>query len=254
MNHQRNKTLRLLGRKKITGNYSTAIAAFLFLTILSLAASMISTYICSSISPLFTVLLKADETVVFQVVSQLLTFLTSLILCIFSVGSVKIYLTVLDGEKPSVSLLFWGFRNHPDRILAASLPLTLISTVCSIPSSILLSLPMEELASGAGNIMLLCALSLAGSLVLLVVSIPLYPVNYLLADDTELSAKEVLSFSFRMMKGNCFRLFCMLCSFIGWILLASLSCGIGMLWISPYMETSLAAFYRDIKRCGCSDE
>ena len=62
-----------------------------------------------------------------------------------------------------------------------------------------------------------------------------------------MSAKEILTTSFQMMKGNKWRMFCMTMSFVGWILLASLSCGIGMLWVTPYMEASLAAFYKELK-------
>lgn len=247
MNHQRNKKLRFIGREKIRGNYSIAIGAFMVLTIVSLAASLISTYICSSITPVFSMLFKADENIVFQIISTILSFLVSLILCIFSVGSVKMYLSFLAGEKPSVSILFWGFKNHPDRILTASLPLTAASSILTIPTSILAGISVEELASGKAYITVLIILSIAAYLLLIIISLPLYMVNYLLADNASLSAKEVLTTSIRMTKGNRFRLFCMLLSFVGWILLAALSCGIGMLWITPYMETSLAAFYEDLK-------
>lgn len=247
MNHQRNKNLRRIGREKMSGNYSTAIGAFLVLTIISLAASLLATYICDSISLLLSVLLQTRETVIFQIVSGFLNFLVSLILCIFSVGSVKLYLSILAGEKPSISTLFWGFRNHPDKILIASLPLTIISTILSIPSSILLSMPLEDMAEKSSYILILLGLTILASLILILVSLPLYLINYLLADETELSPKEVITTSIRMMKGNCWRLFCMLLSFIGWILLASLSCGIGMFWITPYMETSLGAFYKELK-------
>lgn len=247
MNHQRNKNLRLIGRTKMAGNYPIAIGAFLVLTIISLAASLLATYICNSISPLFAMMLQADENIVFLIVSIFLSFVVSLILCIVSVGSVKMYLSILSGEKPTVGMLFWGFSNHPDKILIASLPLTAISSILSIPSSILAATPLEELASGSLSITILLILTMVCSVLLILASLPLYLVNYLLADNTELSAKEILTTSVRMMKGHKWRLFCMLLSFIGWILLASLSCGIGMLWITPYMEATMVAFYKELK-------
>jgi uncharacterized membrane protein len=36
-------------------------------------------------------------------------------------------------------------------------------------------------------------------------------------------------------------------SFIGWALLCILSLGIGLLWLIPYMNVSIAKFYQDIK-------
>ena len=37
-------------------------------------------------------------------------------------------------------------------------------------------------------------------------------------------------------------------SFIGWALLATLTAGIGYLWLMPYMTVSRAAFYRSLPR------
>jgi uncharacterized membrane protein len=49
------------------------------------------------------------------------------------------------------------------------------------------------------------------------------------------------------MKGNKWRYFLLALSFLGWILLGILSLGIGFFWIIPYIETTTAAFYYDIK-------
>ena len=50
----------------------------------------------------------------------------------------------------------------------------------------------------------------------------------------------------QMMYGNRFRLFCLEISFIGWSLLCLLTFGIGNLWLTPYVQTATAAFYREI--------
>ena len=50
-----------------------------------------------------------------------------------------------------------------------------------------------------------------------------------------------------MMKGHKFDLFWLYLSFIGWILLSILTLGIGLLWLAPYMQTAMAAFYEDVK-------
>ena len=70
--------------------------------------------------------------------------------------------------------------------------------------------------------------------------------DYILADNPYLSASEAISRSKDMMYGNRWRLFCLHFSFIGWQILASLTLGIGYLWLRPYMEASVAAFYREI--------
>ena len=70
---------------------------------------------------------------------------------------------------------------------------------------------------------------------------------YILIDNPELSPNEARLKSIEMMRGHKGKLFGLDLSFIGWILLGILSLGIGFIWISPYMKTTRAAFYCDLK-------
>lgn len=72
-------------------------------------------------------------------------------------------------------------------------------------------------------------------------------VPYLLRDYPELTAREALRTSREMMKGHKWDLFVLQLSFIGWFLLAILTLGIGYLWLEPYIQMSVAAFYEDLK-------
>ena len=72
-------------------------------------------------------------------------------------------------------------------------------------------------------------------------------VPYILVDKPELSANEAINLSMKMMKGHKFDFFWLCLSFIGWILLAILTLGIGLFWLLPYMYTAYAAFYQDVK-------
>ena len=71
-------------------------------------------------------------------------------------------------------------------------------------------------------------------------------VNFILAENPELTAREALARSKEMMEGNRWRLFCLEISFIGWAYLCILTLGIGSLWLTPYQQASHAAFYREI--------
>lgn len=70
---------------------------------------------------------------------------------------------------------------------------------------------------------------------------------YILEEHPELSASEAIDRSRAMMKGHKFDLFWLYLGFLGWFLLCLLTCGIGFLWLEPYVETSKAAFYQDLK-------
>ena len=69
---------------------------------------------------------------------------------------------------------------------------------------------------------------------------------YILAENPDMTAREAITASKEMMRGNRWRLFCLGFSFIGWGLLCALTLGIGTLWLRPYEEAAHAAFYRDL--------
>ena len=70
---------------------------------------------------------------------------------------------------------------------------------------------------------------------------------YISYDNPELSAEECINRSMKMMYGHKLDLFLLDLSFIGWILLSILTLGVGMLWVTPYMYTSRAKFYEELK-------
>lgn len=70
--------------------------------------------------------------------------------------------------------------------------------------------------------------------------------SFILAEHPEMKAKDAITRSKELMEGNKWRLFCMEISFIGWMILAVFTCGIGDLWLTPYRAAAYAAFYRDL--------
>lgn len=70
---------------------------------------------------------------------------------------------------------------------------------------------------------------------------------YIVEEHPELSANDAIDRSRAMMRGHKFDLFYLYLSFIGWFLLSLLTCGIGLLWLIPYVQASEAAFYQEVK-------
>jgi uncharacterized membrane protein len=71
-------------------------------------------------------------------------------------------------------------------------------------------------------------------------------VPYIMAENPEMSASEACAKSKEMMRGYKFDLFMLKLSFIGWFLLSKLTCDIGFILLTPYMEAAVADFYREI--------
>ena len=75
---------------------------------------------------------------------------------------------------------------------------------------------------------------------------------YILRDNPGISASEAIGRSRLMMRGHKLELFFLQLSFLGWILLSILTCGIGFLLVRPYMQTAQAAFYDRVRgACNC---
>ena len=72
-------------------------------------------------------------------------------------------------------------------------------------------------------------------------------VNQVIADNPGITAREALRESKRLMKGNKWKYFCLSLSFIGWSILALFTGGIGYYVLVPYMQATLAEFYRHAK-------
>lgn len=70
---------------------------------------------------------------------------------------------------------------------------------------------------------------------------------YILYDNPKLQGNAAIELSMRMMRGHKLELFLLHLSFIGWFLLCILTLGIGFLWLTPYVHSTQAAFYEDVK-------
>lgn len=71
---------------------------------------------------------------------------------------------------------------------------------------------------------------------------------YILADTRNVPATEALKLSMRMTKGHKGKVFVMGLSFIGWMLLSALTCGLlSLFYVGPYMNTSFAGLYEELR-------
>lgn len=70
---------------------------------------------------------------------------------------------------------------------------------------------------------------------------------YIMNDNPNLSASEAIKESQRMMKGYKMKAFLLDLSFIGWLFVGALCCGIGTLWVAPYMTAAKTELYEHIR-------
>lgn len=71
-----------------------------------------------------------------------------------------------------------------------------------------------------------------------------YQLSYIVAcDNPDMLPKDCVLRSQELMTGRRGKLFCLQFSFIGWAILATFTLGIGYLWLVPYIQFAIVAFY-----------
>ena len=74
--------------------------------------------------------------------------------------------------------------------------------------------------------------------------------NYILKDmqaaGTNIGATDAITASRQLMDGHKWEYFVLQLSFLGWAILATLTFGIGYLWLLPYIQATNAAYYRNL--------
>lgn len=175
---------------------------------------------------------------------DVIAVLSKIIGGIFRAGITLYYLNIACGKRYSISDLFFGFRWQFKKTLALSAIFIVLNEVCLLPYNILYyqtqnSFVMTDL------IPLLIAYCV-GLVVQLPFTLMLSQTFYLLLDFPQLSAKQLMKQSIRIMKGHKKRLLYIQLSFLPLWLLSICSCFIGFLWLVPYQQMTYSLFFLDI--------
>lgn len=69
---------------------------------------------------------------------------------------------------------------------------------------------------------------------------------FIMAENPDMTANEAITASKELMDGHKGELFTLELTFLGWSLLAAITCNIGYLALNPYMNAARAVFYKDL--------
>ncbi len=137
---------------------------------------------------------------------------------VFSVGFALFWLSIIRQKDVKKSLIFSGFK-----IFWKCFAVYFMKMIFILLWYLLLIFP---------GIMALCSYAMT---------------SFIIADNPEVRIFDAINQSKKMMYGYRWKLFCLYWRFFGWMLLCGLTCGIGILWLFPYMGTTFACFYEEIK-------
>lgn len=224
--------LKDLAKEKLNGRYSAAISAVIWVECI--------TYL---VSTLFTAKMPAN-TVPQYLISTAVTAVLSVFVGILQTGISLFYLNMACGQPYALSNIFYGIQNQPGRSLIVSLANVLLNLVCLTPYQVFMMLFLQS--DNMIYLMLMFVSAGIGLLVFVPVSLAISQSYFLLLDFPNYTGKQALTASFRLMKHHMGRLFYIQVSFLPLILLSCLSFGLGLLWLTPYMNMTYALFFLDI--------
>ncbi len=136
----------------------------------------------------------------------------------FSIALVKIYLGIAQGTHPQIGDLFKEFNRFWD-----AFKVTFLVGLFTALWSILFVIPG------------------------IIKGISYSQAMFIMAENPGMGAREAISRSKAMMEGRKMDYFVLQLSFLGWILLGSLTLGIAYIWVIPYMSATQTNFYNAIK-------
>lgn len=222
-------------KKRTKENLGQSILVLLFLVLVSSVVS-------------FSAVLSSFNPFVIAIVSSLSSAASFFLLVPIEIGYANFFVKQYRGEKPTFKDIFSGFScGHYARnlltILLATVPILIASFIFGIALSFgLILLQFNKVAA-------IIILSIFGALLyafIIIYAYSIYLLSYSLCESDK-SAWGAFKEAFEMTNGHKWELFVCDLSFIPWILFVMITFGIGIIFVGPYITTTMAGYYVALK-------
>lgn len=227
--------LMTLARRQMNGKLATLIGAFLLQEFIILLASSIG------------ILLFPETDLISNIFYFIITFIIQLFTGILQVGACLLFLHTACEMPCQISDLFYAFKHNPDKAIKVQFVFALINAICMIPTNIITLTASDGL--DYNTLLTISISSLIGTLIYMLITLPIFPMFYLLLDFPNLTVTALFKKSFSIMKGNCIRFLLLQFCFLPLMFLSVFTCFIALIWIIPYMNVTFTNFYLDIMAC-----
>lgn len=178
-------------------------------------------------------------------ITTVFSLLCSCTVNFLTAGYTAFALKLHDKQDFSIKILLEGFSRAVPVLLLFWLKAIFLSlwlSVVSLPLTYVLTAVLE--AGMVSEEMTFRLLILGMSIFMFLLSYRYRMAVFMLMDDPALSARQALNRAKAVNQIHRFRLFLLDLSFVPWILLSALTCGILLIWKLPYMLATYAGAYR----------
>lgn len=232
-------SLKRMARGQLLGRYRSVLSIFLLHV---LCVSGIDLLVSAVLQP--TNLIRA---LIYYVAIYLVYVLSGF----FQAGECYVYLKLASNQPVSCRDLLYCFKEDANRTAFIQLRLAAFKLLSMLPCVIYSYFFTNSTDfSGIDSIYLL--LLLAGILIQLWIRLFFSQCFYVMLDFEEMEARDIMKKSRLLMKGQKGRLFYIMLSFLPLYALSLISCGLGLLWVYPYIYATYTNFYLDLIKKGNS--
>ena len=228
------RELKRIARGNLLGNYMNLIRAYILVT-------GISTLVEYPFSMMQTQEQWSMQNIIYYIAMIVINLIAIILVC----GQYKLHLSLARTGKMNLLDLFEPVRNQPDRYILTNLILFGITLLTMLP--VFGGIAIVYFCDGLIWYGLAAVLSIIGTILSTYISLTFNLVFYVLIDNQNMRPIQALNATRQMMLTHKKRYLYLQLSFLGMILLAALTLGIGMLWVEPYMTQTVALFYLDTK-------
>ena len=224
--------IRREARKALKGNWGKALCIILAYTLISFVIGFVEG-------------LAGEGTILYNIISIVYAILSIPL----SFGLIISFIKLQRGENPKAFGFIkdgfsrfgksWGIWFHT--FLRMLLPIVCMGFALILLIALFIYNAMSSISSW---LIILSVVLYIATLVYVISRSFLYILAYYIGyDKPELSSKECVKRSAKLMKGNRGNYFLLQLSFIGWGILSILSIFVGMLWLIPYIAIAEVCFY-----------
>ncbi|MDE7044355.1 MAG: DUF975 family protein [Acetatifactor sp.] len=237
--------LKNMAKDWLQGKYGTAVLILFLYSLITNGVTLFISLIANMTTTTAYALTDSMSTVtVLNIIFEVISLVAVIVLGILQAGITLFYLNIACGQPYVIRNLFYGFKRDSGKALILSAAVGLCNAICLYPSQYCLSAYLRS--HDIQMLYIAIIVMLVGFCVYVPVSLGLSQVFYLMLDYPDRTARDTLTLTFRVMKGNKWRLFYLQLSFIPMMILCILSFGIGFLWLNPYMQMTYTYFFLDI--------
>lgn len=241
-----NALLKNKAKDFLAGKYQNVIMTFLFYIMMLLLftrfSNSLTSQVCISAAQFFSL---SQDSYVLLVTSYLIPFIVNVLANMLKLGLCLYFLNIACHQNYNAFDLLYGYTHLFGKTLCLSGIMSLLSFIALLPADRLLSLYQSD-AFDLNDSAILLAVQAALLIAYLYFYLSFSQVYYIALDHPELSVKQILQQSMKLMEGKRGRLLLLDLSFLPLFALALPTLGLSMFWIMPYLSMTHSLFFLEL--------